>query len=58
MSVAVTFCDETENERRENEYGHPFFCWSKAESLPHFIEFGMPALFSHKWTRMDTNPCK
>jgi hypothetical protein len=48
MSVAVTFRHETENERREHEYGHSFFHWSEAESLPHFNELETPVLFDHE----------
>jgi hypothetical protein len=38
MSVAITFCDQTEHERRENKHSYSLFRWSEAESLPHFIE--------------------
>lgn len=48
MRVTVTFCDETEYKRRENEHGYSFFRWSEAESLPHFIEFETPVLFNHE----------
>jgi hypothetical protein len=48
MSVAVTFRHETENERREHEYGHSFFHGSEAESLPHFNELETPVLFDHE----------
>ena len=45
MRVAITFCGQPKHEGRNNENGYPFFCWSKARSLPHFIEFETPALF-------------
>jgi len=48
MSVAVTFCDQAEYERGDNEYGYSFFRWSEAESLPHFIEFETPVLLNHE----------
>ena len=45
MSVAVTLCDQTEAECRENEHGYSFFCWSETESLPHLLKFETPAVF-------------
>ena len=45
MSVAVTLCDQTEDERRKNEGGYALFCWSEAESLPHLLKFETPAVF-------------
>jgi hypothetical protein len=48
MSVAVTFCHQTEHERRENEHDYSFFHRSEAESLPHFFEFETPVLFNHE----------
>lgn len=48
MRVAITFRDQTEHERRGNEYDYPSFRRREAESLPHFIEFETPALFNHE----------
>jgi hypothetical protein len=48
MLVAITFCDQTKYERRENEHGYSFFHWSQAESLPDFIEFETPVLLNHE----------
>jgi hypothetical protein len=45
MSVAITFCDQTKRECRDNENDDSFFRWSEAESLPHFIEAEAPDLF-------------
>jgi hypothetical protein len=45
MSVAITFCDQTERECRDNEDDDSFFRWSEAESVPHFIEAKAPDLF-------------
>ena len=50
MSLAVTFCGHTENERRENEHGYSSFHRSEPESLPHFNEFETPVLFDHEGT--------
>jgi hypothetical protein len=50
MSVAVTFCCQTEHERRENEHGYSSFHRSEAESLPHFNEFKTPVPFNHEGT--------
>jgi hypothetical protein len=46
MRVAVTFRDQAEHERRENEYGYSSLRRSEAESLPYFFEFEMLALFN------------
>ena len=48
MSLAVTFCDQTEHERPKNEHGYSSFHRSEAESLPHFNEFETPVLFDHE----------
>ena len=48
MRVAITFRDQPEHERRGNEYDYPSLSRREAESLPHFIEFEMPALFNHE----------
>jgi hypothetical protein len=45
MSVAITFCDQTKRECRDNENGYSLFRRSEAESLPHFIEPEAPDLF-------------
>ena len=42
MGVAVTLCDETNHEHRENEHDYSFFGSSEAESLPCFIQFETP----------------
>ena len=39
MRVAITFRDQPEQKRRDNEYDHPSLSRREAESLPHFIEF-------------------
>jgi len=48
MSVAITFCDQTEHERRENEHSYSFFRRSQTQSLPHCVELETPVLFNHK----------
>jgi len=45
MRVAITFCDQPKHEGRNNENGYSPFCWSEAESLPHFVESETPELF-------------
>ena len=45
MSVAITFCDQTKREYRDNENDNSFFRWSETESLPHFIEAEAQGLF-------------
>ena len=45
MRVAITFCDQSKHEGRNNENGYSLFRWSEAESLPHFIESETPDLF-------------
>jgi hypothetical protein len=47
MSVAITLCDKTEYERRENKHDDSFFGRSEAESLPRFIQFKAPAFCNH-----------
>ena len=49
MRVAVTFCDQTEHERRGNEHGYSLFGGSETESLAGFAEFKTPVLFNHEW---------
>jgi hypothetical protein len=48
MSVAITFCDQTEHERRKDEHGYSFFCRSETKFLPHCIELETPVLFNHE----------
>ena len=48
MRVTITFRDQPEHERRGNEYDYSSFSRGEAESLPHFIQFEMPAFFSHE----------
>ena len=38
MTVAITFCDQPEQERRENKQDHSYFGWSEAEFFSQFIE--------------------
>jgi hypothetical protein len=45
MSVAITFCDQTKRECRDNENDDLLFRWSEAESVPHFIEAKAPDVF-------------
>jgi hypothetical protein len=42
MGVAITFCNDTKHKRRKNKYHDAFFRRSEAESLPCFIQFGVP----------------
>jgi hypothetical protein len=39
MAIAITFCNETEHECRENKHDHSFFRRSEAESLPRLTKF-------------------
>jgi hypothetical protein len=57
MSVAVTFCAQPENERRDNEYGYSFFRGSETESLSEAIESGAPVRLQLRFqlTTNDTN---
>ena len=48
MRVAITFRDQPEQKRRDNEYDYSCFSRREAKSLPHFIEFETPALFNHE----------
>jgi hypothetical protein len=45
MRVAITFCHETEHERRKDKGHNSFFGRSEAESLPRLIQFGVPLQF-------------
>jgi len=45
MGVAITLCDQTEYERRENKHDHLFFGGSEAEPLPRLIQFAVPFQF-------------
>jgi len=73
MTVAIAFCDETEQKRRENEHDHSFLRRSEAEFLPDPIQFEAPTLFRlrvhlttnehqytriHKLTRSNQNPIR
>ena len=51
MRVAITFRDQPEHERRDNEQGYSSLSRREAKSLPHFIELEMPALFNHEYLR-------
>jgi hypothetical protein len=44
MGIAITFCDETEHKRRQNKHYNSLLGRSEAKSMPHLIEFVMPAL--------------
>jgi hypothetical protein len=46
MRLAVTFRNQAEQERRDNEYRYSFLNRSEAKSLPHLIEFETPRLFN------------
>jgi hypothetical protein len=45
MDVAVTLCDKTDCERRENKHDYSHFGRSEAESLPHLIQFEAHSVF-------------
>jgi len=47
MGVAITFCDKTEHERRENKHDDSCFSRSKAESLSRLIQFEVPTFWNH-----------
>ena len=49
MRVAITFCDQAEHERCNNEDRYASLSRREAESLPHFIEFETPTLFNHEY---------
>jgi hypothetical protein len=46
MSIAITFRCQAEHERRDYEYRYSSLSGSEAKSLPHFVEFETPDLFS------------
>ena len=48
MRVAITLCGQPKRERRKDENDDALFCWSEAESLPHFIESKTPVVFNHE----------
>jgi hypothetical protein len=48
MGIAITLCNKTERERRENKHDHSFFGGSEAERLPRLLQFGAPAFFNHE----------
>jgi hypothetical protein len=58
MCVAITFRDQPEYERGDNEYDYPSLSRREAESLPHFIELETPALFNHKVTSASSRNCR
>jgi hypothetical protein len=45
MGVAITLCDETKRERREDKHDYSFFGRSEAESLPRLIQFEAHSVF-------------
>jgi hypothetical protein len=47
MGVAITLCDKTEPERRENKHEDTCFGRSEAEPLPRLIQFEAPAVCNH-----------
>ena len=49
MRIAITFRDQSKHEGRGNERGYTYLRRGEAESLPHFFEFGTPALANHKY---------
>jgi len=55
MRIAITFRNQPEHERRDNEYDYSSLRRREAEFLPHFIEFETPALFNHEYLR--SFPC-
>ena len=61
MRVAITFRDQAEHKRCENEQGYSFFGRSEAEFLPHFIEFETVGLSNQvtnlsRWVQLTGNP--
>jgi hypothetical protein len=48
MDFAITFCDDTEHERRKDKRNNSFLRRSEAESLPRLIQFEAPAFFNHE----------
>ena len=49
MRVAITFCDQAEHERRDDEHRYSSLSRREAESLPHLIKFKTAALFTHEY---------
>lgn len=47
MGVAITFCDKTEHEGREDKHDDSCFGRSEAEPLPRLIQFEAPAFCNH-----------
>jgi hypothetical protein len=47
MGIAITFCDKTQQERRQNKHDDSLFSSSEAESLPRLIQFEAPAFCHH-----------
>ena len=58
MRVAIAFRDQAEQKRRGHEYDYSPFSRREAESLPQFIEFETPALFSHGVTSASSRNCR
>ena len=58
MRVAITFRDQPEHERRDNEYDYSSFSRREAKSLPHFIELETPPSFNHKVTSASSRNCR
>jgi hypothetical protein len=47
MGVAITLCNKTKQERRENKHDHSFLGRGKTESLPRLIKFEAPTFCNH-----------
>ncbi len=45
MGIAITFCDETNYERRKDKHDNSLFGRGKAESLPDLVEFETHSVF-------------
>jgi hypothetical protein len=58
MRVAITFRDQPEHERRDNEYDYSSLSRGEAESLPHVIELETPALFNHEVNLAASRNCR
>ncbi len=42
MDVAITLCNQTKHERRNNKHDHSFFGGSEADPLPRLIQVKAP----------------
>jgi hypothetical protein len=49
MRIAITFGDQSEYERRSNEYCYSPLSTREAESLPQFVQLETPAVFNHEF---------